>query len=66
VAVAATAGLPAAGTVHANVADPDARVPSVSVTVTDDVPPAVGVPEMTPVRVTFPRTVRFLSPSPDK
>ena len=46
-----------AGAVHAdpelttqvNVVEPAAFVPSVAVTVTDDVPTAVGVPEISPV-----------------
>ena len=36
-------------TVQVNVADPVAPVPSVAVTVTVNVPPAVGVPEISPV-----------------
>jgi hypothetical protein len=35
--------------VQLNVADPDAPVPSVAVTVTVDVPAVVGVPEISPV-----------------
>ena len=36
-------------TVQVNVVDPVAPVPSVAVTVTVNVPPAVGVPEISPV-----------------